>query len=228
MAQPKPDGARLPLNARPFADPSEFSRERHREAGHAEARRFLARHVAPGGVGAELGVFWAHFAEVMLDAFRPAKLALVDPWHELFGPRYPDWGRYTNFGRLTTAETLARAKALAAENPGRVEVAVMTLEDFLPRQPDGHFDWIYLDARHTYEAVRAHLALIRPKMKARGVILGDDYYLDPGHQHAGVKRAVDEFAQAEGYALIVEDRNQFVLRPLAPPDLGVTPCVSIS
>jgi hypothetical protein len=42
--------------------------------------------------------------------------------------------------------------------------------------------------------------------------MGDDYFTDPASQHAGVKRAVDEFAVERGLDLVFEERNQFILR----------------
>jgi predicted O-methyltransferase YrrM len=84
--------------------------------------------------------------------------------------------------------------------------------EFLNGMPDGHFDWIYLDAHHAYADVKADLTAILPKMKPGGVIMGDDYFTDPASQHAGVKRAVDEFAVERGLDLVFEERNQFILR----------------
>ena len=199
-------------NAVPFADPSEFTRNGHREAWHAGTRRFMSNYVQPGGIGAEIGVFWAHFAEVLTAEFQPAKLYLVDPWHKLHGKTYPSWGRYTNFGKLTTQETLDRARDLELRYPGVVEVRVEYGAEFLAAMPDAHFDWIYLDAHHAYAEVKADLTAILPKVKIGGVIMGDDYFTDPASQHAGVKRAVDEFAVERGLDLVVEARNQFILR----------------
>jgi predicted O-methyltransferase YrrM len=202
----------VPPNSIPFADPSDFTRKDHREGWHAGTRRFMANYVQPGGIGAEIGVFWAHFAEVLAADFKPAKLYLVDPWHKLHGDTYPNWGRYTNFGALTTRETLNRARDLERQYPGVVEVKVKYGADFLRGMPDAHFDWIYLDAHHEYKDVIADLTLILPKIKPGGVIMGDDYFTDPTSQHAGVKRAVDEFAVASGLDLVQEARNQFILR----------------
>jgi predicted O-methyltransferase YrrM len=204
--------ASVPPNSVPFADPSEFTRKDHREGWHAGTRRFMANYVPPGGVGAEIGVFWAHFAEVLAADFKPAKLYLVDPWHKLHGETYPNWGRYTNFGKLTTRETLNRARDLEKQYPGVVEVKVKTGAEFLRGMPDQHFDWVYLDAHHDYKDVMADLTMILPKVKPGGCIMGDDYFADPASQHAGVKRAVDEFAATRGLDLVVEARNQFILR----------------
>jgi hypothetical protein len=125
---------------------------------------------------------------------------------------YPSWGRYTNFGKLAASETLDRAPDQEQRNPGAVEVCIDYGAIFLSPMPDQHLDWIYLDAHHDYRDVKDDLTSILPKMKPASVIMGDDYFMDPASQHAGVKRAVDEFAVVHGLELVFEDQNQFTLR----------------
>lgn len=189
-----------------------FSRETHREASHAPNRAYLAQYVRKGGTGAEIGVFWAHFSEVILKTFDPAKLYLVDPYHRLHGQTYPSWGPYTDQGRLRVADTLAAARAVADSAPGIVELRQQFSTEFLAEMPDASLDWVYLDAGHKYEMVRDDLAAILPRLKPDGVILGDDYFADPKAAHGGVKQAVDEFAKAKGFDLTIGKYCQYVLR----------------
>ena len=189
-----------------------FSRATHREATHAPNRAYLADYVRKGGVGAEIGVFWAHFSEVILREFAPSKFYLVDPYHRLHGETYPAWGPYTNRGRLTVAETLEAAKAVVASAPDVVELREQFGTEFLESLAPETLDWVYLDAGHKYEMVRDDLAAILPRLKPDGVILGDDYFADPNLTHGGVKRAVDEFAKAQGFEKIIGKYCQYVLR----------------
>jgi len=53
---------------------------------------------------------------------------------------------------------------------------------------DGYFDFIYIDANHTYEDVKRDIELYLPKLKKRGCIGGHDYY----KEWPGVIRAVDD------------------------------------
>ena len=66
--------------------------------------------------------------------------------------------------------------------------------------PDGHFDWIYLDATHTYAEARDDLRTWWPKLRVGGLLSGHDYqfqYQARGDGYTfGVKDAVDEFAAA--------------------------------
>jgi predicted O-methyltransferase YrrM len=57
-------------------------------------------------------------------------------------------------------------------------------------------EYLYVDAAHSYEAVRADLRAWAPKMRPGGLLLGDDY---GNRAFPGVKAAWDEFEQAGGY-----------------------------
>jgi len=100
---------------------------------------------------------------------------------------------------------------LARRHPGQVTVSRAFSVDFFAGFEDAHFDWVYLDAAHTYEAVTADLAAIWPKLKPGGVLLGDDYYVRKDGSDNGTKRAIDEFVAQHGLELVVERRAQFVL-----------------
>lgn len=50
-------------------------------------------------------------------------------------------------------------------------------------------DFVFIDAGHGYEAVKADIALWAPKVRKYGWVMGHDY--DP-HRHPGVVQAVDE------------------------------------
>lgn len=57
---------------------------------------------------------------------------------------------------------------------------------------DSSLDFVFIDAAHDYENVRADLRAWRPKVKAGGILAGDDF------PYEGVKRAVIEvFPQLE-------------------------------
>ena len=41
--------------------------------------------------------------------------------------------------------------------------------------PDGHFDWVYLDATHTYAEAKRDLEVWYPKVRVGGLVSGHDY-----------------------------------------------------
>ena len=59
-------------------------------------------------------------------------------------------------------------------------------------------DYLYIDAAHDYDAVRADLRAWAPKVRPGGVIAGDDY---GNRLFPGVRQAWDEFEQAHGLTL---------------------------
>jgi hypothetical protein len=189
-----------------------FSRDTVRTGARAAKRAFMADYVRKNGVGAELGVFWGHFSEVIVEHFKPKKLYLVDCWDLKFGEFFPKWGdgANTDNGRLTTAETLRDVRDLMAPYGDRVEVRRQFVADFLSEMPDGYFDWVYLDTTHSYENTLSELRMIRPKLKPGGVLLGDDFHKNP-ETHPGVQRAVREFADETGATLTTERAAQYIL-----------------
>jgi predicted O-methyltransferase YrrM len=63
---------------------------------------------------------------------------------------------------------------------------------------DRPIDYLYIDAGHTYESVRADLDAWAPHVKPGGLLLGDDY----GHRlFPGVQHAWDEYEAAHGLTL---------------------------
>ena len=53
---------------------------------------------------------------------------------------------------------------------------------------DKEYDFVYIDANHTYESIKQDLELYLPKVRSRGVISGHDYT----DNWVGVRQAVDE------------------------------------
>lgn len=78
------------------------------------------------------------------------------------------------------------------------------------RFEDGAFDWVYVDALRTYEAVTSDLHAWCPKVRRGGLFSGDGWadalpadVLTREQMNRGVIRAVTEFAQSKGHQLFV-------------------------
>jgi hypothetical protein len=75
---------------------------------------------------------------------------------------------------------------------------------------DGTLDFVFLDADHTYEAVRRDLEAWFPKVKRRGILGGHDYL------HAdfpGVRRAADEIFMEQELPLQIHGSSFLVTKP---------------
>ena len=147
------------------------------------------------GIGVEVGVCQGIFAEFILQNWRGRVLYLVDPW--ALCPDYHDapYDHEANY-----AETVKRMQVFA----DRYRICRMTSLEAASGFEDASLDFVYLDANHSYESVRADLRAWYPKVRQGGMLAGDDYGVNPeqtvdfglgnGSYTFGVKRAVDEFA----------------------------------
>lgn len=82
---------------------------------------------------------------------------------------------------------------LAARDP-RVVVLREHSEHAASRFAPGSIDLVYIDADHTYDAVRRDIAAYAPLVRHGGILGGHDYVNTGGRIPFGVKRAVDEYA----------------------------------
>ena len=71
---------------------------------------------------------------------------------------------------------------------------------------DASLDFVYIDADHSYEAVKADLQAWWPKVKSGGVMSGDDY--ETYYDSWGVIQAVDEFAADNNLTLNVQSEEE--------------------
>ena len=112
---------------------------------------------------------------------------------------------------------LAKALTISRLNPwsGKFELMEMTSEAAANALPNC-LDYVYIDAIHSYEAVKKDIALWWPKVRSGGVLGGHDYVLpqkDGRIGYAGVVRAVNEFANANGLALGTGGADWWVVKP---------------
>ena len=70
--------------------------------------------------------------------------------------------------------------------------------DIASRMPNESLDWVYIDADHIYEAVKADIEAWFPKVRKGGVISGHDYV---NYNGFGVIDAVDEFCAKYKYKI---------------------------
>jgi hypothetical protein len=149
-------------------------------------------------IAGELGVLKGDLSQEILDSLKPAKLHLVDPWY-LQGPEWP-WEK----GDRSTIHALAGILKDFQEEltKGQVVLDIGYDQDVLAALPDGYFDWAYLDTTHEYAQTRTELQLLQRKVKASGVIAGDDWRPNPTHPHHGVYKALQELIAEGRYEIL--------------------------
>ena len=136
-------------------------------------------------IGAYLGKSAAFMAVEITNSGKRIQFDVVDTW--TLTPQQPIIpGDFEKYGRSTYGAFLSNMDKFglrAIVNPiqGRSTEVAATYED-------GSLDFVFIDADHSYDAVRADIAAWLPKVKHRGVLAGHDY--DAG-THRAVVLAVD-------------------------------------
>lgn len=162
------------------------------------------------GIGVEIGVYKGEFAEIILKDWNGEKLLLVDPWQYL--PDYLDSWRHEDSIMEHYLE-LTRTRLQPYKN--RYEIVRSTSTIAVQKFPESYFDFIYIDANHSFTTTLDDLNAWFPKLKSGGLFAGHDYFdaiadenLDPiiGENlpiekltSYGVKSAVDLFCDQLGY-----------------------------
>ena len=175
--------------------------------------RLLAR-MPKGAKVAEIGVWEGNFSRRILEICEPAELHLIDPW--LYQPEFGN----TGFGRKKN-EHLMEVKyqdvVAAFKDDARVKIHRATSEVALADLPDGSLDWVYIDGNHNEPFVGNDLALCLRKVKADGIITGDDFNWQAEASGAPVKRAVEAIvAELGDQAKLTLMANQYIIELKRP------------
>lgn len=122
-------------------------------------------------VGVEVGVFRGGFSRWMLDNWRSCeRYYMVDLW----GPQ----DHYRQMDSASLAENLKRMEIARRNVEPHAHKATLIRNSSVVAAAgfaDASIDFVYLDARHTYDAVRADLLAWWPKVRPGGLVAGEDY-----------------------------------------------------
>ena len=160
------------------------------------------------GVGAEIGCLRGWFSMYILTIYK-GKILAIDSFDDHEGISYDKPSLPPTKGSEIEKECRANMKGKNCEVIKGYSV------DVAKTIPDESLDWVYIDADHRYEAVKADLKAWFPKVRKGGVMSGHDYmnfvYKAPfGDYVYGVKQAVKEFMKEHGYTLTgLLDKDKF-------------------
>ena len=150
----------------------------------------MAHELFSNKIGIEIGVFEGDYSGIILLS-NPKKLYLLDCWETQVGEYQKDPLNWKNFSECYQL-VLSKYKHLP-----NVEIVKKYSHDFVNEIPDSYFDFIYLDANHTYNAVLQDLKSWYPKIKKGGIFAGHDYFYNENIPWVQVKPAVLDFLGRE-------------------------------
>lgn len=152
------------------------------------------RAIEPLRFGVEVGVYEGATSAALLHAFPELVLWMVDRWLPVTGPDILSQVSADGFERA-----LRQAWFWTSHAAERRHVLRMPSVEAAGQFPAGSVDFVFVDADHSYECVKADLAAWWPKVRPGGFFCGHDYgvYGDATGDW-GVSRAVNELAAAEG------------------------------
>lgn len=161
------------------------------------------------GTGAEIGVAFGGYSEIVLKTWKGKTYLMVDPWC-----RQPKDIYREDTSGIDPEAQYAQCQELAKYDP-RIRILRMYSEDAAKTVPDGELDWVFIDGNHSYEAVSKDLIAWWPKVHSGGVFAGHDYGNDTNFPaHVEVKRALDEWAIANKQTFVYSRCNSWwILKP---------------
>jgi len=162
-------------------------------------REQLISKVPPNCIFAELGVFTGSFSEKIKSLLNPQKLYLVDIFHGVMGSGDVN-GEHFQFINLN--DSFDNLTHRYSTDP-KIKIVKSTTIEFLNSVNDDYLDAVYIDADHSYEAVKQDLNLSFRKVRENGFIMGHDY---EENEFPGVVQAVDEFC--DEHNLVISLRSE--------------------
>lgn len=143
--------------------------------------------IPKGGVCVELGVFLGEYSTEILNRINPSKLYLVDIWSGQMTSGDKDGN---NIRRIQNMDVVYKDLVKKYSNNNNVEVIKMSSYEFLLNQSNNYFDFVYIDANHSYSSVLKDCEISLDKLKDGGYLAGHDYI-----DNYEVKNAVDDFCK---------------------------------
>jgi hypothetical protein len=135
---------------------------------------------------AELGVFNGEFSEQIKSIAKTKKIYLVDIFEGTMGSGDKDGENFTFINLNDSYDKLIKKYY----NDNSVAIKKTDTISFLNSLENEYLDGVYIDADHSYEAVKKDLELSFLKVKKDGYIMGHDYC---EKKFPGVVTAVNEF-----------------------------------
>ena len=162
----------------------------------SDKRAYILEQLVKNSKFVEVGVWKGDFSKQIWSISNPNLLVLVDSWtfdEKVRGCAPQVSGEEPlnqNFFDQAKKDTYDKFK-----NIQNVHILDCNSQEASSKYEDNFFDYIYIDAEHTYQAVTKDLEVWYPKLKKNGTLFGDDYYWREEDDTLSLHRAYQEFIQ---------------------------------
>ena len=190
--EPTPEPAPTPL-----ATPDQANDALQSKApGRHKKRQEMLGLMPVGSRCAEIGVWNGGFSKEILNITAPTELVLIDPWDLLAQRDEGEWNHKAHQDAQVMEGMFNNVTAQYGERDD-VNIRKGFSADILSSYPDNYFDWVYIDGNHQYEFVRSDVEISFHKVRAGGIIAGDDFFWKKdGRMH--VREAVMDAIKERG------------------------------
>ncbi|SFJ15774.1 class I SAM-dependent methyltransferase [Planctomicrobium piriforme] len=169
-----------------------------RELRQIRNRNGIARFLSDAGLNdriAEIGVRTGNHLEHLVANSKASHFIGVDAWTSAGPSSQNDVGA----SQLQLDELERSVRERFAKYGSRGQIVKGFSHEVAANYPDESFDFIYIDADHSYAAVRRDLEAWFPKVRKGGILAGHDYVQHTSNRVTfGVISAVDEFVSKHG------------------------------
>ena len=161
-----------------------------------DKRAYILEQLDKNSKFVEVGVWKGDFSRQIWNISSPNLLVLVDSW--TFDEKVRGCAPQVSGKEPLNQDFFDQAKKDTYdkfENIKNVHILDFNSLEASSKYEDNFFDYIYIDAEHTYQAVTKDLEVWYPKLKKNGTLFGDDYYWREEDETLSLHRAYQEFIQ---------------------------------
>lgn len=151
----------------------------------------------------EVGVWRGDYSRTIIRSLEPKKFIGIDPW-ELYEGYTDKPGNEFN-SQESLDHLYLSVKESFEKDFDCAEIWRAHSVNASKHFENESLDFVYLDADHKYEPVRADIQAWWPKIKPGGILAGHDYIAKSHIEEFGVIKAVDEFREANNLPLCKTD-----------------------
>lgn len=167
------------------------------------SREELIKYFKPSGIGIEIGVYQGEFSKYILDNCPDLNLILLDCWQKQTKDEYNDDLNSENDIQI---ERINKTIKNIINHYHRVKIIKGFSDEFSKLFSDNIFDFVFIDANHSYESIKKDLNNFYPKVKKGGLFAGHDY-VNTSDKKIEVEIAVNEFARENNINIYITNEH---------------------